>query len=404
MRNPKNKRKTFPNNERIYPHRLCDCAGISGCREKPRILITRLSHIGDCVTSLPLLPAIRSAFPCAMIGWVVEKPSDQFLKNHPLLDYVLPLGRGWMKSPRRLLAIGGELRRMKFDLVLDPQGLTKSSLLGWLSGAPRRIGFASPVGREASLWLHNQRVRPRHSHVVLRTLELLRPLGIAPACIDTQTTELTKGKKKSGLVKTYPSQTVCKSLPHPEIEFQFPHDVNAVQKMNAYTQQAGLGERFAVINPGAGWDSRLWPASRYGEVAAYLAQRHAMPTVVVWAGEREHDWAEKIVAASGNGGHCQIAPPTNLLELAALLHRGSFYIGSDTGPMHIAAAVGTPCITLHGTTRPEDSGAFGSHHLALQRFFQAGTSRQRRRAENNAMQAIQVSDVCQACDEMVGAM
>lgn len=332
---------------------------------QPRFLITRLSHIGDCVTALPVACALRKAYPKAHIGWVVERPSHQFLESHAAIDVVFTLRRGWLKSPKRVTAIRRELRKHRFDVSIDPQSLTKSSVLGWLSGAKQRIGLAKPWGRELALKFNNDRVTPTQTHVTLRSLELLSPLEVNTS----------------------------------NLEYQFPISSKARSSVHQYLRSHHLGCGYALINPGAGWASRRWPAERFGSVARHLGER-GLPSVVAWAGEEEHRWAEDIVARSG--GHCQLAPETNLIELAALLEQSNFYLGSDTGPMHLAVAVGTPCITLHGVTRPEDSGALGKQHIPVQAYYQDGASRERRKAENLAMQAIGVDDVVRACEEMLG--
>ena len=166
-----------------------------------------------------------------------------------------------------------------------------------------------------------------------------------------------------------------------------------------FIRQAHLGCGFVVINPGAGWPSKTWPADWYGAVAKHVGQTRSLPTVVVWAGDEERRVADRIVARSG--GHAVGAPSTNLLELAAVLREARIVLGSDTGPLHLAVAVGTPCVGLYGPTRPEDCGPYGPGHISLQAFYQAGASRQRRRARNDAMRAITVESVCAACDQML---
>jgi ADP-heptose:LPS heptosyltransferase len=154
-----------------------------------------------------------------------------------------------------------------------------------------------------------------------------------------------------------------------------------------------------VLNPGAGWDSRLWPTDRFAEVAFQLGDKLGLPSVVIWAGPRERGWAEQIVAAAGD--HAVLAPRTSLKCLAELLRHACLYVGSDTGPTHLAAAVGTPCVCLCGTTRGEVSGPFGSAHIIVQAYYQAGTSRERRAANNDAMLAIDVDRVWSACRRLL---
>jgi ADP-heptose:LPS heptosyltransferase len=213
--------------------------------------------------------------------------------------------------------------------------------------------------------LNNELVRAQADHVVDGYLELLRPLGIVS----------------------------------PQVEFRIPEDVAARASMAAFEDRDLAGQPLAVINPAASWASKMWPIARYGEVARHLGQRHGMRCVVAWYGAVERGWAEEIVA--GSAGHAILAPPTKLHELAALARQARLFVSSDTGPLHLAAAVGTPCVGLYGTTRVARCGPYGQQHIALQAFYQDGTSRQRRAADNLAMQAITVQQVCQACDEVL---
>jgi ADP-heptose:LPS heptosyltransferase len=159
------------------------------------------------------------------------------------------------------------------------------------------------------------------------------------------------------------------------------------------------GQSIAVINPGASWNSKLWPLDRYAEVARHLGQRHSLRSVVVWYGDVERSFAEEIVA--GAGEHAVLAPPTKLHEVAALARAAALFISSDTGPLHLAAAVGTPCVAMYGPTRIGHCGPYGKQHIALQAYYQEGTRHQRRSGDNRAMQAISAIDVCGACDEIL---
>jgi lipopolysaccharide heptosyltransferase I len=332
----------------------------------PRILITRLSAIGDCIHTMPLVGALRRCFPQAQIAWVTQAAPASLLEGYPGLDEVIVVPRDWLKSVSQLWRLRRELRSREFDIALDPQSLTKSALLGWLSGAAQRIGFDAPQGRELSLWLNNRRIEPQRDHVVERYLELLRPLV--------------------GAVELVP-------------QFELP--VRRQAAIERFLEQGSWTKGFAVINPGAGWDSKLWLPERFGQVARYLQQAHRLPSVVVWAGTREREWAERIVAQAG--GAARLAPETNLPELAALMRHARLCVACDTGPLHLAAAVGTTCVGLYGSTRPSVCGPYGPAHATVQAYYQDGTSRQRRSAGNDAMQAINVSMVIQACDRALSA-
>ncbi len=333
-------------------------------RHGRRILITRLSAIGDCIQTMPLVGELRRRFPDAYLAWIVQGAAASLLEDYPGLDRVIVVKRDWLKSWSAIRQLRLELRAERFDTCVDPQGLTKSAVLGWLSGAPQRIGFTAPQGRELSLVLNNVRVTPTAEHVVDRYLQLLQPLGCPAA------------------------PRACFELPVRE------HDT-----IDTLIQNTHLTGGFAVLNPGAGWDSKLWPAHRFGQLARHLGQQFDLPSVVAWAGAREHGWAVEIV--NGGGGHAWLAPPTSLPELATLMHKARLCIAGDTGPLHLAAAVGTPCVGLFGPTRPEQSGAYGSANIHVQAFYQSGTSRQRRSAPNLAMRAIEVPVVLAACERVL---
>jgi lipopolysaccharide heptosyltransferase I len=330
-----------------------------------RILICRLSHIGDCILTLPMLCALRANFPDAHIAWIVETPTDQLLRTHSALDQLIVVRRRWLKSVAEIRRVRRELREMEFDIALDPQGLTKSASCAWLSGARRRIGFARGAGRELSPWLNNELVRPGRTHLVEKSLELLVPLGID----------------------------------RPRVCFDVPVYAEARESIESYVARFHLGCGFALINPGAGWPSKQWPAVRFGELARRLGQRHRLPSVVVWAGAQERALAETVVARSG--GHALLAPATSLQELAELCRAASLFVSSDSGPLHLAAAVGVPCVGLYGPTRPADCGPYGRGNVSVQAYYQQGSSRQRRRAPNDALRAIDVETVGMACGELL---
>ncbi len=330
--------------------------------DSSQILITRLSHLGDCVLTLPLASAIKAHAPNATIRWVIEKPGQQLLTGHPAVDELIAIPSGWLKRPRQVLSIRKQLRETTTDICIDPQSLSKSAILARLSAAPHRIGFAKPVGREIAPYWNNHCVQPETDHLVDRTLELLKPLGIA--------------------------------IPN-RPEFALPHFEQPAARMDTFLTKHHLRCDFVVINPGAGWQSKRWVPRRFGTVARHLGQTHQLPSVVVWAGSDEEKMATEIVQRSG--GYSIMAPKTDLQELTQLLRRAAFYLGGDTGPMHIAAAVGTACVALFGPTRPQHCGAYGDQHLHVQAFYQST----QRRTGTQAMQAIEVDPVIRACDAMV---
>ena len=331
-------------------------------RDRPRILITRLSHIGDCIQTVPVLSALRQTFPSAFIAWIVEPPAASLLRGHDALDELIVVRRNWFASPSGIHKLRCQLRSYKFDISIDPQGLSKSAIVGWISGAPTRIGFTRGNAREMSPWLNNCRVQHAAGNVVDRYLELLHPLGLVLR----------------------------------DVEFRLPITRSVKSWAAEYRRQNDLESGYFVINAGASWMSRMWEPDRFGAVARYLSDRWSLAGLVVWSGDEERQMAEQIVDASRGKAH--LAPLTSLQQLAAILQSARLYVGTDSGPLHLAVAMGTKCVSLHGTTRAEKSGPYGEGHRTVQVYYQRGSSHRRRRGSNHAMRAIQVSDVCPACD------
>ncbi len=330
-------------------------------RRQPRILISRLSAIGDAVLTLPIAGALRQRYPDAYLGWIVESKAAPVVRNHAALDAVIEVPRGWFTSPAGILQTRGALREHGFDTSIDCQGNTKSAMAGFLAGARRRIGYAGRHATELSGLLNNVRIRPVLTHLTDRSLELLSPLEIHD----------------------------------PSIRWDLP--VPAADRTWAKRLRAALpADRIAVINPGGTWPSKLWETDRFADTARYLADRYGYQSLVVWGTLSERLMAEEIVVAAD--GAARLAPETTLLSLAAVIEQCDLFISGDTGPLHMAVAVGTPTIGLYGATRPGDSGPYGA--VALQNKYEAGSRRHRRRATNRAMRAIGVQHVCQIVDRM----
>jgi heptosyltransferase-1 len=332
----------------------------------PRILIVRLTALGDVVHGLPVACALRAAMPDATIGWVVEGRNAEFLTGHPALDHVITAPRRWLKSPSAVLDLRRRLREHEFDIAIDLQCLTKSAIAAWLSGARRRIGKAGAHGRELSRWIHNEFAAVEGRHVIDHYLEMLRPLGIE----------------------------------NPEVHFDLPESAADARAADAILRERNLLRRgFVVLNPGAGWNSKIWPAERYGAIAAHLKATHGLASIAVWGVPDEKPLAEAIVASS-EGAAC-LAPPTSVLELAALSRRAALFVGSDTGPMHLAVAVDTPTISLHGPSVADWCGAYGASNIRLQAQYEGGSANYRRQATDVAMRAITTEMVAKACDDLL---
>ena len=221
------------------------------------------------------------------------------------------------------------------------------------------------MGPEISRWLNNELVVTDGLHAIESALKLLEPLGIQ-------------------------SPAVRFGMPAAEAE------PNAVTEM---IHRLGLDNGFVLVASGAGWPSKLWPLDRHAAVAAYLGRRWNLPSLLIWGNDAERGRAEQIIAAAE--GHARLCPKITLSQLAAVARRACFAIGSDTGPLHLAAAAGAPCIGLYGPWPADKHGPYGPQHINLQEKCMEGTTKERRHAPPIYMEAIDVGLVFEACDRML---
>lgn len=327
----------------------------------PRILISRMSAIGEAILTLPVACCLRDQFPDAYIGWVVDSQTAPMVRGHRALDAVIELQQGWCTSLGRLRQTHATLHEHRFDISIDCQGNTKSALAGKLSGAVRRIGFSGKHAGELSGFLNNERVAPVFHHITDRSLELLTPLGIH----------------------------------HPQVRWDLPLEAADRAWAEGFRKTIRT-PRVAILNPGGTWRSKLWEPDRFASTARYLADRYGYHSLVAWGTFDERLMAEEIVELSKSTA--TLAPNTTLQTLAALVETADIFISGDTAPLHVAVAVGTPTIGLYGATRPGDSGPYEQAALQLQ--YEAGSRRHRRNASNRAMRAIGVEHVCAVIDDM----
>jgi lipopolysaccharide heptosyltransferase I len=306
------------------------------------VAIVKLSSLGDVVHALPVAVSLRAGIAGARITWIVEAREAEVLRGHEAIDGVLAVdtrrwrrarGRDVRRVVRDLLALRHRLRAARFDAVLDLQGLLKSGLVTAMTRAPVRIGFTASRCREPlSALFTNRRVTPAPAarHVVEQYLALLSVLGIEAR----------------------------------RPEFRIPVDPVAEARIEAFFAARGLKprDRVVVVNPGAGRPVKRWPPERFRELARRLREETSAATVVVW-GPGEREVADAI--AGGQPG-VVLAPPTGVRELGALLRRANVVVASDTGPLHLAAALGTSCVGLYGPTRAERNGPYGPGHRALE--------------------------------------
>ena len=333
-----------------------------------RVLIVKLSAIGDVLHTLPVAVALRRALPEAEIAWAVEGRARDLLTDHPAIDRVISLRRHWLTSPASVLEIRKRLHEFSPDVTIDAQGLFKSGMLSWLSGAGMRIGYAAPEAREGSAFFSTHRIAPTAAHVVDRHLELLAPLGI------------TAGEPR----------------------FNMPRPEESRRSVDAWWKTLALPDAPAVMNPGAGWTSKLWPTERFAAVARQLGRRHGLVSLVVWGGGSEREAAERIVAASE--GEAIMAPATSLTELAEVAARARVFLSSDTGPLHLAAAMGTPCVGLFGPVPASRNGPYGSRHITVEPPAGIRPAWKDRKRDTQSMRAIDADRVVAVTSQLISRL
>ena len=325
-----------------------------------RLLIVRLGSLGDLIHAVPAAAALRRRYPDAQIDWLVDKVHAPFLKTVSVLSSVVVLeGRtagDWMNARRRL-------RQQRYDAAADFQGLIKSAALARLSGAKRVVGFAREALRErAASVFYTERVSTSDTqHIIGKNLALASALGAASDHVE------------------------------------FP--IAAVESPTAREIVARMRGAFAIVNPGAAWPNKRWPMLRFAEIARALADRHNLRSVVIW-GPGEEDLAKVITAASQ--GAAEIAPKTDLIDLLALARFARLIVSGDTGPLHIACALGVPAVAVFGPTDAERNGPWASDDMVLSRYHECDCHyerRCRRDASHWCLGSIEPAPVIDAIDE-----
>lgn len=296
-----------------------------------RILVVRLGALGDVVRTLPAVSALRAAYPGAHLAWVVEPASRGAVDGQPWVDEVLEFPRDRLSEALRAVRLGRfaaelggfvrALRRRRFDLVVDFHSIAKSAWLAWASGAPLRAGYAAPFGREGAGWLATARARLAERHVsrFTRNLALVEFLGV------------TASPRLAPL--------------------RVPAEARRV-----LAEALGSGPAPVVLHPGtsASTPHKRWSAAGWAAVARGLAAGGLPVLVSHGPGPAERALADAIVAAAG--GAARPGPETgSLAVLAALLERARLFLGSDSGPLHVASLVGTPVVQLLGPTDPVEN-------------------------------------------------
>jgi heptosyltransferase I len=342
------------------------------------LLIVRLGSMGDIIHTLPAVTALRRAFPAVILGWVIEERWAELLctlpeprsgprsPRRPLVDRVHTVNtKSWRKSllsTQTWEQIGAglsELRAQRYEVAVDFQGAVRSAVLARWSGAPVIYGAVQPRENVASMF-YTRQVMTRGSHIVEQNFSLAEAVARRP-------------------------------LEMPQIEF--PHD-RAVEDRRGNQLQHGIGD-FVLLNPGAGWGAKQWPAERYGQVARRLREDGVKSLINFGPGE------ERLAkAVESNSERAAQGIACSLTELIALTRRARLFIGGDTGPMHLAAALGVPVVAIFGPTNPVRNGPFGTRSVVL-RSPASPTTHSRRAQPDPGMLEISSDEVVAAARKLL---
>jgi lipopolysaccharide heptosyltransferase I len=303
-------------------------------------LLVRLGALGDIVHAIPVAAALRRAFPSARIDWLVSA------KHREVLDLVPVVNRRIVVNDRQTATVGAEglhllsavgtLRNARYDVAFDLQGLIKSAIIARATGAGRVIGFSKKYLREplASMFYTETHdpggegiyARSETRHVVEINLGLLQAIDL--------------------------------SVAKPE----FPIEI--VKSDVADRMRDATGGRYALLNPGAAWPNKRWPPDRLASLAVALRERHQLMSVVLW-GPGERELAQAVV--EGARGSAVMTAETKIADVVALSRGALVIVSGDTGPTHLAAAVGTPIVGIYGPTRPERNGPWLPEDVTVSR-------------------------------------
>jgi len=309
---------------------------------RKRFLIIRLGAIGDIVHSLPIASAIKDSMPSAEIVWLVESIYAEILKGNPDIDQIFTVDSKLLRKNLNFKAISNffvslrDLRSLNPDVAIDPQGLIKSGLLSFISGAKIRVGFEQNFCRErANALFSNQYATPSNlkSHVINKNLSLLKPLKI----------------------------------PIPEYkDFRFPliETKNEFQKAESFYIENNLKNSgpILIVHPGGGWITKQWDPIRFAKVADFWINLTKGKVLFSW-GPGEKKIIEEILNLMKEDG--LMSPLCSIREIISLIRRGDFFLGGDTGPSHLAAVLGLECITLMGPTDPKRNRPWGENNQVL---------------------------------------
>jgi heptosyltransferase-1 len=330
-----------------------------------RYLIVRLTALGDVLHTVPAMAALRGAHPDARIDWVVERKWAPVLEGSPAINEVIPLDR---RSVWGVVECVQRLRENRYSCAIDFQGLYKSAILAALSGAARRIGFDRAWAREGgAAILYNEPVIPSGRHVAELNYSLAEKAGASRPAV-------------------------------PEYPLRVP--AGGAASVRARLHDLGIAGAYIVVGPAGSWRAKCWPPERYADVCRELETSGNTRVVVIY-GPGEKSLAEQVVRMAAPARPAMIA--TTIEELMGLVAHARCVIAADSGPLHLAAALGAPVVGLYGPTDPARNGPFVPGARIVHKARPEEISYKRRAEYSAAMLRITVADVLDAIDAVLKA-
>jgi lipopolysaccharide heptosyltransferase I len=340
-------------------------------RQSEKILVIRLSSLGDVLMALPAVKALRDSHPGARISWLVEGSVGEFLSHQTFIDEVIPFPRsGLMRTLRRMDLAGtmglsrrfiSHLRSQEYDSILDFHGIIKSALLSvCVRGKGRKIGFGKTFAKEKSHLFYHERVDhwDRRIHKVDRNMLLSCKLGTTVAV--------------------------------PTVGLVAPG--SAVAYIEDYLSSSAIPMPFVAINPfsSQGSEFKRWDIDKYAGLASRISEEMGRSVVVLW-GPGEESEAAELVRKAGKGVF--LACPTTVSQLFALLEKSEIYVGGDTGVMHLAVFAGVPVVAIFGPTDPWINGPYGPSHTMIRRDLPCSPCKNKECKERRCLDEIAVEEV-----------
>jgi lipopolysaccharide heptosyltransferase I len=342
------------------------------------ILIIRLSSLGDVLMTIPAVKGIRNKFPGAHISWLAEGPVSEFLACQDFIDEVIIFPRSnavkalktgnVSRAGKALAPFLQNIRKRKYDLVVDFHGIAKSALFAMVARGTKKIGFGDMFAKEKSHFFYHDKINgsDKRMHKVERNMLLASHLGYA-------------GPVPRTVLKTSDDATAY---------------------INNFLRETGNAPPAFAVNPfsSKGTDFKRWPMERYAELIARIYHELHKQTVILW-GPGEEEAARQLKEMSGDGAY--LACPTNIPQLFALLGKVRTYIGGDTGVMHLAAAAGTQVIAIFGPTDFKINGPYGKEHAILREDVPCSPCKKRDCSDRRCLAPVTVERVFETVNDVL---